>query len=350
MLRLYDQVRSIDPRTGTIELMIEELVEAQMSAFARMHLTGREIRNIIVVDDYLSLAMDSQNLLADHEDLRFGFFDTAIFEQIMDRIRTHDRHEIATYLNIADEKIPLLQIAAVMTRTISRIMGAEMIWAPGVCLCDGIVYEYAERHANMRPGHDFEQDIVACAHGISRRYQGSRVLSAELEKMSLKIFDAVRRGAGLGHRERLLLQIAAILCDCGRYISLVNAGESSYNIILSTEIIGLSHLEREIVANVARYSYMPFVYYEQQAEATDIDRDSYLVIARLSAILKAASGIIRLETDKFTDAVVRADDEELVITVAPTVDVTLESGLFRARAAFFEEIYGLKPVIRRRRK
>ena len=36
---------------------------------------------------------------------------------------------------------------------------------------------------------------------------------------------------------------------------MVNLGECSYSIIMSTEIIGLSHIEREIVANVVRFKH-----------------------------------------------------------------------------------------------
>ena len=37
--------------------------------------------------------------------------------------------------------------------------------------------------------------------------------------------------------------------------SLSDVGECSYSIIMATEIIGLSHMEREIVANVVKYNH-----------------------------------------------------------------------------------------------
>ena len=42
--------------------------------------------------------------------------------------------------------------------------------------------------------------------------------------------------------------------------------QCSYNIIMSTEIIGLSHLEREIIANVVRYNIRDFDYDKVQLE------------------------------------------------------------------------------------
>ena len=42
-------------------------------------------------------------------------------------------------------------------------------------------------------------------------------------------------------------------------------------------------------------------------------------------------------------------DRELIITVDTKADITLEKGLFTNRAAFFEEVYGIKPVIRQKK-
>ena len=48
---------------------------------------------------------------------------------------------------------------------------------------------------------------------------------------------------GLGSQERLLLQIAVILHGCGKYISLSDPADCFYQIIMATEIIGLSRKE-----------------------------------------------------------------------------------------------------------
>lgn len=145
-----------------------------------------------------------------------------------------------------------------------------------------------------------------------------------------------------------LLRIATLLHDCGKYISLVNLGECSYNIIMSTEIIGLSHMEREIVANVVKYNHIDFEYSEVVGSDGTIDRTAYLTIAKLTAILKIANGLDRDHKQKFKDVRTTLKEEKLIITVDASVDITLEKGLFTKRADFFEEVYSVKPVIRQR--
>ena len=72
--------------------------------------------------------------------------------------------------------------------------------------------------------------------------------------LCLNIFDSMKKVHGMGARERLLLQIAALLHDCGKYISMGNVSECSYQIIMSTDIIGLSSLERQMLACAVRYN------------------------------------------------------------------------------------------------
>ena len=169
-----------------------------------------------------------------------------------------------------------------------------------------------------------------------------------LEQISAKIFDATRKIHGLGERERLLLRLACILHDCGKFVSIANVSDCSYNIIRSTEIIGISHIEREIVASVVLYNHSDFVYYEERVEATDLDREAYLTLTKLTAILRLANGLDRTHKKKLDDTKIFVRDDQLVITARSSVDLTLEKGLFQARAGFFAEVFGITPVIRQK--
>ena len=227
---------------------------------------------------------------------------------------------------------------------------AENIWAPGVTLCDGIAYEYAEKKKYIQSSHDFEQDIIACSENISKRFLGSRSRRETLQSIALNIFDNTKELHGLTKRDRLLLNIATILHDCGKYISLVYLGDCSYNIIMSTEIIGLSHIERAIVANVVRFNHEDFEYFNTGSQYFDgFSREDYLRVAKLTAIIRVANGLDRTHKQKFKDVDVSIKDKELIIKVDTSDDITMEKGLFTNRANFFEEVFAIKPVIRQKK-
>ena len=230
-------------------------------------------------------------------------------------------------------------------------MGAALIWAPGVTLCDGIAYEYAEQNKLLRGEHDFAEDIIACAMNISKRYNGSTRRADTLEHITTTIFDSMKKVHGMGQRERLYLRLAAILHDCGKYISMINIGEASYDIIMATEMIGLSHMEREIVANVVRFNHSNFVYYGQtQDHPQGLDKESYLIVAKLTAILRLANSLDRSHKQKMKGVKATLQDNELILKIDTQEDITLERGFFQTNTEFFKEVYSITPVIRQKKK
>lgn len=341
VLRLQDKMSILNLRPSQYENIIDEFISSQLSVFKKLYLGERKIENIIVVDDYISEVMGKK--LTGMSDGRIELGELSAF---LDKALVKSVTEAARILNIPEENVPLLYISHVLLNRIAKVTGAKMIWVPGVTLCDGIAYEYGEKQNLIKVNHDFEQDIIACAQNISKRYMGSRRRGETLEKIALTIFDSMKEVHGLGERERLLLRISALLHDCGKYISLMNLGECSYNIIMSTEIIGLSHLEREIVANIVKYNHMDFNYYDIMGQDISLDKEAYLKIAKLTAILKVANGLDRSHKQKFKNIKASIKDEQLIITIDTPVDITLEKGLFNRRADFFEEVYSVKPVIK----
>lgn len=345
VLRLQERMNHLDASINQYKMLIEELVDSQLDIYKKLYLRDREIKNIIVVDDYISALVKRKRINNEIS----GYAGAEMLRRFVEAYRNKSLSELSGKLDMPEENMPILYISLLLLRRIVDIMGAELIWAPGVTLCDGIAYEYAEKNKMISTTHDFEQDIIACAQNISKRYRGSKKRGETLELIALTIYDSMKRVHGLDKRERLLLQLSTILHDCGKYISMANLGECSYSIIMATEIIGLSHLEREIVANVVKYNHMDFDYYEILGRYTTLDRNSYLKIAKLTAVLRLANGLDRSHKQKFKNVKTALKDDQLIITVDTNEDITLERGLFGARAEFFEEVFSVRPVIRQKR-
>ncbi len=346
VLRLHSTLMGLQAGYSKYPSLVQELVESQLSVFTKMHLKDKKVQNIILMDDYVSPILNTVHLGTPER----GYAKAPDFTGYISKLTKQSMSEVSHKLGLSQDKIPLLYVSGLLVSNICNALKAETIWAPGGTLCDGIAYEYAERKKYLKSEHDFGKDIVACAQNISRRYMGNKARSETLQSIALNIFDSMKKIHGLGKRERMLLQICTILHDCGKYISMVNLGDCSYNIIMSTEIIGLSHIERSIVANVVRFNHDNFEYYKDGGyRFRGIDHDSYLTIAKLTAILRLANGLDRTHKEKFKNVKVAVKDHELEIAVDTMADISLERGLFGSRAAFFEQVYGIKPVIRQKR-
>ena len=226
-------------------------------------------------------------------------------------------------------------------------IGAESLWAPGTNVSDGIAFHYAQKNNMIRVEHDFEADVLSAARNLSERYMSYTPHIDALTQMATLIFDTMKKVHGLGRRERLLLQVAAILHDCGKYISFANGPSCSYDIIMASEIIGLTHKEREIVANTVLYNTWPLPDYEDLADK--LDHDSYLTVAKLSAILRVSNAMDRSHKQKFKNVKAAVKGRELVITIETMDDIALEKALFDAKTSYFENVFSIKPVIKEKR-
>lgn len=346
VLRLQENLNHLNAKSTQVEMLIDEMATAQLSNYKKLYLKDRSIQNIIIVDDYISPWAVKKNGQSSQKSMT----DVQEFAGFLTMLRNRSTTEIALTMDIPEEKVPLVRISAVLTQRIAELMGAEKIWAPGVTLCDGIAYEYAEKMKMLHGEHDFEKDITACALNISKRYMGSRKRAETLQYITTTVFDSMKKIHGLGKRERLYLQIAAILHDCGKYISMVNIGETSYNIIMATEIIGLSHMEREIVANIVRFNHSKFVYYGQlQGAGSGLDKEAYLIVAKLTAILRLANSLDRSHKQKLKGLKSVLRDNQLILNVDTLEDITLEKGFFETRADFFQEVFSILPVLKQRK-
>ena len=352
VLRIREQLERVGARSVQNESLIEEIVNTQLNVFKKLYLKDRDIKQIVVIDDYISEASHNGKNFSGAGRMIKGamgqaeFCDTAALSAFIAGLRDYSSFDLSSRLGISDEKIPLLKISSIITKGIAKTMKADMIWIPDVTLCDGMVYDYAVARRYISPVHDFEQDILTCALETSKRYKGSEDRARTLELIALQIFDSMKRVHGLKDRERLLLRLCAILHDCGKYISMQNLSECGYNIIMSTEIIGLTGREREIVANVVRFNHSTFAYYGERGFEGRLTAKDYMIVTKLTAILRLANGLDRSQKKKFTDARIRLREGQLQISVSTKKDITLEKGLFDNRANFFEEVFRVRPVIR----
>lgn len=337
-MRIRERLADMENQTGHKELLIEELIDNEVMSFKKLYLKEREIKNVILIGDYI-LELTKKPAVTKDE-----------FMRLCEEIIHKSPEDIAEIYEIPYESASLILPSVLIYKRLVEEMEAEAIWVPGVSLCDGIAYEYAIKSKIIKTIHNFDNDIIAAARNISKRYQCNKGHIKALEDLSLTIFDKIKKVHGMSKRERLLLQIAVILHGCGKYISLSNTAECSYSIVMSTEIIGLSHIEREIIANIVKYNTTEFSYYEVgEGHITEMNKEEYLIIAKLTAILRVANALDRSHKQKFEDVRLMMKDNQLVINVDTQEDITLEKGLFPDKAAFFEEVFSIQPIIKQKR-
>ncbi|MCD8015853.1 MAG: hypothetical protein LUG99_22390 [Lachnospiraceae bacterium] len=271
------------------------------------------------------------------------------FELVYAELIAHTPDEIAKKYELPSDMTDAIVPSAVICRSLIESFDVDVVWMPGFSLNDGVAYDYGVRMGLITRRHSFDEDILAAARSISKRYKTGQAHIRNIGDIAVEIFDHMKKVHGLGQRERLLLQIAVILHSCGKFISLTDVSDCAYNIILATEIIGLSQEERAIVAYTVKYNTSRFIYYDELETRTDLDEKEYMTVAKLTAILRIANSLDRTHKQKCSNVTVTLKEHELKIAVASQEDLSLERGAFDEKVDFFEEVFNVRPVLKQKK-
>lgn len=323
--------------------MLKEYIDNDLQTFESFYMKDKSIKNIIAVGDEIQAMIK----VVPELDIK-NSINAEQMNSIYERVASTRSQELSVKYGIPIEVADILLPAAVVYKSYLDSAKAELIWTPGIDMCDSIAADYADSKKKVPLTHNFDEDILSISRSVAKRFHCNQIHIRDVGVIALKIFDRTRQIHGLSKRHRLLLQIAVILHDCGKYIDMNAGGDDAYNIIMATEIIGLSHHERELVANIVKYNTVPLPPYRQVESS--FDRESYLIICKLTAILRVANALDRSHRQKIHDVKVSLKGNKLVLTTDTVEDISLEKALFKPKADYFEEVYGIRPVIKQRRE
>ncbi len=354
-LRIQEILQNMKNITDNYQNLIYEYISHDLHLFAELYLKDVKVKNIIAVGNQLSSFV---KYLSTHHFANLMPFDArgtkkdsvnrSEYEEFYRSIIAQNPEELSHELNISLEKASLLLPTAIIYQDIFDETQAEQMWLSGITICDGMAADFAERKTHIVPAHSFNDDILSASRKIAERYSSNTKHAGIVESISLKIFDAVKKQNNLTKQERFLLQISAILHNCGAFINLNEVGENSYKIVTSTEIIGMSHKQRMMVANIIRYLAGLFPQFAQLGEV--FEREEYIKVAKMNAILRLADAMDRSHQQKFRNVTVVLEDNILSVTGHTLYDIALERGMFSGNAYFFEEVFGIRPVLHQKKE
>ena len=254
---------------------------------------------------------------------------------------------------VQDYKIPLEQAqilfsAMCIYNNLLKFTKSDTIIAPVVLLSDAIILQMLYPETAERYTAAFDKNTVIQGRILAKRFDAIESHIDKAEKFSLKIFDKLKKIHGLGERERLLLQMAAILHDIGKFINMKDHHKHSYNIIHGLDIAGFTSIETEIVANIALYHsrLTPSKEHDNFSKLSTKDR---VTVSKLCSILRIADSLDRMTVEKFKDIDIKLIEDELVITVTTDQNMDLELFSFNEKRLFFEEVFGIKGVLKKKK-
>lgn len=339
--RLQEQLERKDYTYEQFEGFIKELADYRLKEFQRYYLKELVIGQVILFGE------GARAFVKDRTD-GLCILKSGEFLESSRKLKQQSPDWMEQRLGGA-ENLETLVTSSIIYESFLRMTKAKKVIIPGIDLNDGLCYEYLQEKGWLENEHNFEEDILNAAWNMADRYQCDRNHTTFVLKVSLLLFDELKKKYGLTKRDRLLLELSAILHGCGKFMSIAKVAECTYNIILASEVIGLSHKERKVVAAIIRQSAVgiktiPFLEMELEEEERREELD-YIRIRKLAALLSIADFMDVSHRQKVTEIRLKQEKEELKLTVKTQQDYRLERSLFHEAAGRFEEIYQLKPVL-----
>lgn len=269
------------------------------------------------------------------------------FSEIYSHIKNKTPDNFAEEYNIPDESRETLLAAIVIISRLLRFTTAKNIISPMVTMGDAMLFQYLYPAEEKRLSKIYSQFSVSSAMDIAVKFgcdtgHIERVLSA-----ALKIFDRMKKIHGMGERERTLLNVAAILQDIGKVVSIKNHNELSYHMIRGVDVVGINEEERNIIAAAVYYHNSLTPSYSHEVYSA-LDIQSRVTVSKLAAILKIANAIHSSHNPKFDDINVRLSGKELIITLSTFKNIDLEKWNFNSKSKLFADVYGIKASLKKR--
>jgi exopolyphosphatase/guanosine-5'-triphosphate,3'-diphosphate pyrophosphatase len=234
----------------------------------------------------------------------------------------------------------LLPAASLLRHTCAET-GALRLHVPYFTLRDGLLAELLPG-ANG-PHYLDASHLMAEARQLVERFGGNLAYAENTAALAVQLFDQTKQLHHLGERERTLLEFSALVHDLGSYINVRNRHKHSMYILQSVNIAGVTAIEKDMVANIARYhrKSAPESHHE---EFTRLPRRERVIVSYLAAILRLAYGLDVERMQRVKRVKVTVDRDRLLLRVDRR-QIALEAWSVEGKAAMFRDVFGLTPVI-----
>lgn len=260
-------------------------------------------------------------------------------------IRSVTTENICTRLNIDEGRAAMFSTAMSIYYGMLGFVGKNAkIIAPSVKIEQVIANQamVPAIHADYRK-HVKESSLQA-ARILAAKFDCVREHSEAVRTIVCELFDKLKRLHGLDESYRNILEVAAILHSCGRYVNVKQRTRCSFDIIKNLDIYGMTAEEIRLVAFIAGYNEFN-VPDGEDMNYRELSGQDRVLTAKLVALFRLANALDKSQKSKIQIDKIRIEEDVLVIRANASESAFLEQWAFDECAGFFREIYGIRPQL-----
>ncbi|ERT58386.1 Ppx/GppA phosphatase family protein [Megasphaera vaginalis (ex Srinivasan et al. 2021)] len=256
--------------------------------------------------------------------------------------------KLCRYFSISENMANVLMPIIMLYYELLRHVDVQMIVLMDMTFTEGYSIHYLATKLNDPYLTRQRWMLLELARGIAVRYVSAPDHSRLIEEFCATIFNALFGKIGVDRIGCYLLRLAAIMHEWGKFVNLRKCDVCAYDLILTTDLFAISDEEKKMVANVAYFSYFGKVQ-ERDDRFASLQPETKVMVAKLVAIFCLADALDKGHNGKIKSIEAALHDNLLEIAYTSDFDVSLEKWAFMKIVPYFEEVFGMTPVLKRGR-
>jgi exopolyphosphatase / guanosine-5'-triphosphate,3'-diphosphate pyrophosphatase len=208
---------------------------------------------------------------------------------LVKKLRGTSFEERIQVLRLRPDRADVIVPAAIVLQKIVQQAGVDEVIIPGIGLKDGVLLEMLSQLQDQQK-HLHREQVIESAHRLGKKFFYDEKHANTVARLAVQIFDQTKNFHQMDAEARLILEIAALLHDIGHYVNVYNHHKHSFYLIQSNPLVGLTQLQMDMVANVARY-HRKSAPKMQHKPYEDLSPKNRLTISKLAAILRLADAL-----------------------------------------------------------
>jgi len=271
--------------------------------------------------------------------------------ELVNRLRKLSNSERVTIPGMPDKRAEVILAGAVILQEAMTLLGSESVTVCERSLREGVIVDWMLTHGLIEDKLRYQSSVrERNVLKIANKYHVNLEYSDRVAKFAESLFDQTQ---GILHHwgadERQLLWAAAILHNCGHYISHSSHHKHSYYLIRNGELLGYTETEIEIIANLARYHRKSPPKKKHEEYQNLLTKDQRKIVSQLSAILRLAVALDRRQIGAIAQVQCECYPQLrqcnlLIFPSEPDDDCALELWSLDYKKGVFEEEFGVKLV------
>ena len=266
------------------------------------------------------------------------------FERLYRRVLDMKLAKIMQEFGLSEQVAEIVLPTIIFYQQLIALTAAPELIFPPDSFIDAMVFLYIAREKEPDLLEELNEGLLSFVYNLAKRYNYNSGHARQVAKLSKVIFERLKKRHQLTPRHGLLLQVASIMHDIGKFINLRQHYFYSYRLILSTDIFGLSEEEKSFAAQIAYY-HVKDMFEKTPDGISPLKPEDQPLIAKLAAILRLADALDRGYLQKITDCEILLKNNELQIHIKTRHDMSLERWTIDDKIPAFEDAFGIKPVL-----